>query len=1010
VTIVYDEPEVGFTQTIPEEPQTQTSVEKPSFGETVQAAFELENTLVGAAANGFQFGNDYIPEEGYNPMNDIEGYELYAESFIDSRSLEETNALKTKITREIDNRKIVADSGVAGFVSMLGAGITDPVYWPLMMTGLGEIKTTRSAAKAFGQSFAVGATSEIPAEILKHGIQETRTISESAINIGGSAVLGGLLGAGINKLKVNAKDAGINTVDLEKKLEDMVNSDSPELSHGNSLSMGAAETVRLTPEESELVGALGLERWGVSPDIRTKASRSHQTRMISSEMMESALVIKGNKLGKTAVPEGGSLETRIKRWDGALADGIIAHKSGYKKYLKRMKSENSKPISYFDFRGLVSRAGRRNDTWSIPEVSEAAATIRKSTLDPLKEAAIDVGIFSRDVATTTAPSYLTRVYRSARIKARRPEWDGIVDNYFRTVRDRSRSEYDRVIGTGREPSEELRNIALMEDYEITAARNEITDKILGISSGRSGYDIVQLERGPLRERTFNIDDFLIEDFLENDIDIVLHSYVKTMSSDVELNRMYGSVTMSDQIDAIKRSYSDMEVTPDRRVRDAILGRDDAATIESKRKRLSEEMKNDIDDIEAMRDRLRGTYKVPTDPDAFFSSVGRRLRSVNFMRMLGGVTLSAIPDSAGLVAVNGLRPFFKAFKAMGVSPKKYKLSVDEGRQLAAALDMTLNSRAMSLAELTDSYQTSSVIDRSLAGASNVFSKATLMPQWNTAWKQVGSVMASHKILSESINWQSGNISKSARTRMAVSGIDEEMAGRIADQYKKYAALDNDLDATDLMLSRADKWDDIGAAESFKSAVLRDVDKAIITPGQGEAPLWASSEMGKVAFQFKSFASAAHHKILISNLQYHDAQAAQGLLMMTALGYLAYAAKQYVSNRDISDNQAQVIIESLDRSGAFGYFWDINNIAAKMTSGKVSVESIFGGEPLSRYQSRNIIGALAGPSLGTIEDVRSIIGDVSSGEADEKTLHKVRTMLPGQNLFYIRQILDELEKEL
>ena len=536
----------------------------------------------------------------------------------------------------------------------------------------------------------------------------------------------------------------------------------------------------------------------------------------------------------------------------------------------------------------------------------------------------------------------------------------------------------------------LKGEAGVTDAEIAEIRDMVTNKILGNNAGRLPYEITLAERGPLKERTFQIPDHLIEDFLESDIDVIARQYTRTMAPDVEINRMFGDVAMKTEVEEINNSYT-------RAINEA--------TTEKQRLQLEKKQKSDVRDIEAMRDRLRGTYGAPSDPGAFFVKAGRTIRDVNFMSLLGGMTLSAIPDASRLVAVNGLKPVSKGLLQLAKSPARLRMAKAEARKAAVGLDMVLNSRAASLAEITDAYQRGSAFERGVRGASDTFSKLTLMSQWNAVMKQFGGAITSDRIVSESLMWADGSISSSNIKRLAASGIDEQMAKRIANQFKNYG------DDGTIKLINGDSWDDLEALDTFKSAVLKDVDRTIVTPGVGEKPLWTSGEMGKTIFQFKSFAASAHHKILLADLQYRDASALNGFLIAAALGTLTYGVKQYTAGREISSNPNQIIVESLDRSGAFGYFWDVNNIAAKMTNGEVSVQKVFGADPVSRYASRNIIGAMFGPSVGKIEDVRSITGNLSSeGELSQSDIRKLRRMLPGQNLFYMRQLLDKLEEDI
>ena len=947
----------------------------PSAFDVVGSAFAQENTFVNWAANGFEINKQFEPVKDYNPFDgDIEGYELYADSFIESRSPEETNYLKSKIDDEAYRRQVVSDGGGIGFTSTIAAGLLDPIYWPTYLVGLGQVRTAKSAGQAFAATAATGAATEIPAELVKQQLQETRTFEESAISVGGAALIGGLLGAGLNKMARGAPEVKIDEKALLDKVESQMNR-----------SMGAAEVSKIDYEDLTVAGAAGLEKLPVSPLIRAMGSEDETVRRVTSSMMESPVVVKGNVKGVTAVPEGGSVETRINSWNKNLYDALQGTREAYKKYSKRV----SKKMSYSDFRNHVGKSMRRNDEHDIPEIAEAAQNARRTLIDPLKDAAIDAQLFKPDVKTTTAPSYFTRAYQFKKIIAQRPQWNTVVDDWLKGIRSSAQRKLDELTASGKEPSASLKGEAGITDAEIAEVRNQITNKILGTSTGRIPYDMKIAVRGPLKERTFNIPDERIEDFLDSDTDVVFRQYAMTMSPDVELTRMFGSVDLSDEVESIVNSYTEKM---------------NGAKTEKARKKLESRMREDIRDVEAMRDRLRGTYGMPSDPDSFFVKAGRTMRDFNFMTLLGGMTLSAIPDLARLVAVNGFKPLSKGLYGLASSPKKFKLAREEAKKAAVGLDMVLNSRAMSLSDLTDAYQRGSQFERGMQKATDTFSKMTLMQQWNAGLKQFSGVITSDRLVSESIKWASGDILSSVKKRMAVSGIDQDMAKRIADQFAKYG------DDGDLKLINGDNWDDIGALETFRNAVLKDANRTIMEVGAGEKPLWTSNEMGKLIFQFKSFAAAAHHKILLADVQYRDAAALNGIIMATALGSVAYGAKQFAAGKDISTNPNQVLVESLDRSGAWGYFWDVNNISAKMTNGELSINTILGADPVSRYASRNIIGAMLGPSVGLVEDVRQVTGSISDdGQLTDSDVNRLRRMMPGQNLFYIRRLLNALVEE-
>lgn len=986
-----EEPDVGqFVQIPTEEKATDLEAEAPSVGETFMAGFRQENSFVSAAAKGFGISPGYQPQEGYDPyVDDITGYETFAESFIDSKSQAETANIKMMLDQELQDRKTLAAAGGTGFAAQMAAGITDPIYLPLMFFGVGQVRLGAKTSEVFGKTAMVGGLSEVPVEAAKHLSQETRTGLESAFNVGGAAILSGLLGAGLSKLSKAEFD------DLAVKANDVF--DPPE---NVNLSMGAAQVVQHSLEDLELVNAGKIEQWGVSPLVRTQVSPVKGTRATASAMMETPLISKGNIEGKATAPEGGAVETRIKLHDAPLVESLTDLDKLYTKY-REGKGAVSRTVNDYvlrnrqdklsaqDFRNEVGRAMRRGDKHAIPEVEAAAKSFRAKVFDPLKNAAIDENLLPAGIDTTTAVSYLTRMYNHNKITAKRGQWDSVVEKWLGRIRQKAQARLDKAIAKEKQPGASTIDEAGLTDAELIDISNGITDNILGNASGRIPYDAVQLARGPLKERTFNIPDSLIEEFLESDIDLISRQYTRTMGPDVELTRMFGSVDLKNNLENITDEYTKLIKK---------------AKTEKQRLKLQEKQKADIRDLEAMRDRLRGTYRMPEDGNSFFVRAGRTLRDVNFLRMLGGMTLSAIPDLARPIAMNGLKPVARSIKAMAFAPAKFKLSRLEAKKAAVGLDMVLNSRAASLAELGDIYARGTKFERGLRGVSDAFGKITLMSQWNTALKQFSGVTTQDRILTQAVKWADGSISKNSIRRMASSGIGEAMAKRIAKQFKKHG------DEGTLNLSNGHRWDDGEALETFRAAVLKDVDRTIITPGLGEKPLWTSNEMGKLIFQFKTFASAAHHKILLADLQNRDLQALSGFLLSVALGSATYGLKMYVADRPVSTDTSKIIVESLDRSGAFGYMWDINNMIEKGTRGNFGVNSMLGAPPMSRYASRNVIGAMLGPSLGTAEDLVQIAGSAAAGEFSKKELAKLRKMLPGQNLFYMRRLLNELEKDV
>ncbi|MBK8189054.1 MAG: hypothetical protein IPK79_01210 [Vampirovibrionales bacterium] len=170
---------------------------------------------------------------------------------------------------------------------------------------------------------------------------------------------------------------------------------------------------------------------------------------------------------------------------------------------------------------------------------------------------------------------------------------------------------------------------------------------------------------------------------------------------------------------------------------------------------------------------------------------------------------------------------------------------------------------------------------------------------------------------------------------------------------------------------------------------------------------STELGKVVGQFRSFGLAANQRVLLAGLQRRDAETLSGVALMTGLGMITYLLKQTLAGQEVSDDPAVWVQEGIDRSGVTGWLFDANNIAEKMTGGNIGISAITGKQG-SRFASRNEMGAVLGPTFEPAQDLlfeipRSVAGDgFSSGDT-----HRLRKLVPLQNLFYLRKAFDEAE---
>ena len=807
-------------------------------------------------------------------------------------------------------------------------------------------------------------------------------------------------------------------------------------------SVGAASALPNRTEET-MRSAFGIEKATafLTPGMRTISSPFLATRRISQDLAENAVQFEKNALG---IPSPVAVETLVKAHDFKMATTIEAFDRLYTRYLTgnaeggraaRVAAQAREPrgsnrLSFKEFKVAVGKAMIRGDVHDIPEVQEMARIARRDGFDPLKDKAIAAGLLPEDLDVKTAPSYLSRIYNTEKIVARRDEFVDIVARWLKMRRDtvdipalrKAEAEAAHVIQDGKRSKDlldkrgNIRNFikvrADRDDLELQAIAEEITGRIISTPAGRLPYDahlgrnpnaprgMGDKSRGALARRTFLIPDAMIEDFLEQDAEIVLKSYTRTMAPDVEIAARFDDVDMTPQLKEIETEAARASslVEADREKFPTQLSREKARTRINKRKN------QDIEDIQTMMDRLKGIHGRPDNPSGIGARAWRGAREVNLLSKLGGVFISSLPDVFRPVMVEGVtRVMRHAVVPLITNLKGLRMAKAEAKMLGAVSEMTLGTRLGSIADIGDDFGRFTIGERALGATAETFGLVTGIGPWNQFWKEVAGTVTMGRILTESRNWRAGTIKPFDSARLAEAGIDQSMAKRIADQFDKFGE-----ERDGVMNAVTGAWTDRPAAEAMRNAMIREIDNAIVTPGIGDRPTWTTStQAGRNVSQFKSFMFASQQQVMIAGaqrLRQGDLATLNGILLSVAAGTMVYYFKQLGSGRPVSDDPAVWLAEGIDRSGVAGVFFDVNNMAEK-----IGINVLPGGPTRSRYASRNLVGALLGPTAGLAEDVRQVVGNTIAGDirSDSRAL---RRLLPYQNLFYIRSLLNIAEQNI
>ena len=532
-----------------------------------------------------------------------------------------------------------------------------------------------------------------------------------------------------------------------------------------------------------------------------------------------------------------------------------------------------------------------------------------------------------------------------------------------------------------------------QDYESLA--QEIAQRIQGSPDGRLPYDWKlgsgsssrgingTALRGPLRNRVFQIDDEIVEEFLENDIETLGARYLQNVAGDIELVRKFNDVNMTDQLKDINTWYAKKKT--------------DKSLTPKQQQKLEKQRESDVRDIAGMRDRIRGVYGFSADN--IWTRMARSSRDLNYLRLLGGVTVSSLPDVSRVFMAEG---FAKTFKS-GLTPlikntKTFKVAASELKRYGVGTDAIMSGKSEIIADVGDYAQGGTAIERGLRSASSKFGKINFLDHWTAGMKQLHAVTMQTSIFD---GLKKGVYDK----RLARLGIDEQSAKDMYEQVVRHGKNEDGI-----WLTNAKNWDRPDLERMWGAAVRKESDRVILIPGQ-EKPLFMSTEMGKTVGQFRSFILSATQRVFIAALQNQDHNAVGGLASLVGMGMFTYYVKQKIAGRDVSDDPAVWVTEGIDRSGAIGVIGEITNTIEKISGNSLGLRPLLGIDaPASKQVSRTVSESLLGPTFGSLlsTTVAATNAITSEGEMTEADIRTLRRLIPLQNLFYIRHGLDEVQK--
>ncbi len=535
--------------------------------------------------------------------------------------------------------------------------------------------------------------------------------------------------------------------------------------------------------------------------------------------------------------------------------------------------------------------------------------------------------------------------------------------------------------------------SVVDDAGIWSNVEQTIDHILGDPNGALINPILEKIKGshpsPLKQRKMTIEQEELAEWSVTDIPKLMNMYNRAMSPMLRLTELAQKMGAKD-IQGFREMLSD-RITAEFEAQ--AKGKTGKAAQQIRKQRDQA-----IKDMNVTFELLEGVYG--DGPNVLNSSAQKYYQNFlkwNYIRLLGYMTISSIADAGAQVFVHGPYRFIHDGLVQSFSEAR-KISKRDLRGLGYAMETELGSRIHSWADHEGLSTNPGPFTKGLDVATQKFGNLSLMNQWNSWQQSIAGHIGINRTLEAIHKFVEGKpIAQKELERVVRNGLGREHWETV------YNFTKNNKTDDGAYFADWTNWDiktrgQREALEQFQASITKEIDSIIIVPGLGDKPLIAQTPLGKLLLQFKTFQMAATNRLLYSGIQRRDdINMYLGVISMLGMGAMSYVAASLFKGKEPDLSFSNLSREAVDKSGLLGIWSELGNIAAKQAG--------FGGT--SRYQTRDWIGALSGPTAGAISEVLGIARKTKDAATDEaeftsKDAQKIQRLMPFQNLFYLDRI--------
>lgn len=1035
------------------------NTDAPSFGSTVLAQITNSNLTKEAYHHvtdlGLMLSEDdrkkfFEPTEKETNTDYIkqavdQGYGDYVKQFADANTDAMYERIKERVIQQQQAQQVVNDAGLTkGLSAGLVAGLTDPVSLAMFGAFAPEGLATKTLWQAVGDTALAGAGAQTVSEALMKQFRPDRTLGESVENIGAATILGGLFGAagkGVSEYlapKLAKAAEGIDTYRNTPDLQPINDSDAAITDFSNK-SIGAAESPKAPENYSQVIlpeGYIKSKAFQASMDVTSKVSPKvalmnspfDTSRTLVEKLVRSDLATEKNAEGiASEIPVWNEVRT-------VESDLYQAHKGTDDQYAAyRKDTAIPDKLGKEDFENQVGLAGFNDDKSDNPYVAKAAQAVREKFMAKYEAEALDSGVL--DKLQTSDPSYMLRIWNKNKIIADRENFSAMIRDDLQSQFNAEKFNTEQAILklTGKTDEESIKKLADLQiqkyafdriansepnsEYGINTYLKDSVDKTVNQLTTKDFmnnlYRITPNDRGPLKERTFNVASNRYKDYLITNSRVLTERYQRTVIPEIYLQKKFGYTNLVTSGEGKSEIIRELEAERNAKFK--------SAQTEEERLSIDKQYQRDVENIAQIWDQTRGTYR--SDNKTSDDIVKRGLAAIRMgtvLTKMGGVTLSSIGDPLNIANAHGWARTLKGSMALTLNRDLANVNRQQVYRVAKGLNYELNSRLRNMHDLGDPYASpSTAFERGLSWLTRQSANISLINQWTDIGERLSTFVNSQRIIENAIERASGKtLTKDEDVWMKQIGISDQLESKMLEQFNKYG---KEYEDGSKVFNTQD-WSDQRAAKAVESILNANVSSEIVVRAPGDLPKAAENDWVKTfTLGLSSYNFAAQSKLLLSTMQKNDRSFLLANANFMIMGAAIYAMKLFLTGQKIPDDNAKLFYGTLQNNQLIGLPMMAYNYAeaagVPFAAKKLAEKAGYNLDPNNDAKAPTLdngLKTIGGPGYDTITNLAnatSLLARLSSNTSiTTSQIHNARKALPFQNHFVMRRLFDKAEEGL